>query len=171
MSTQIKEKDNRAEQSARAALESIVAEVSRLQHCDDCDGTDCELDRETILGGVNVWHDQKISKKQLAEYRKQYHDSEEARQSIQEGPLSVEVRGGWHTPGSQDDSGAYEYVILLGTGGPAVRIYGAIGQHNEPDNAELQYQDWFTPWEPLFIENADDRDALLTYAQQFYFSD
>ena len=84
---------------------------------------------------------------------------------IQESPLSVQVRGGWHRPGEADTEGPYEYEILLSTGGPALRIIGQIGDHNEPSSAELQWQDWGTPWTRFPAPEA----TLLTFAQQFYF--
>jgi len=173
MSAQPKE-DNRAKESALASLNSIVDQVKRLKHVEECDGKNrrkCGLTDAEIYSGINLWYEKGKSPKATKEEREQYHDEEAARQSIQEDPLSVDVRGGWHTPGSQDDTDSYEYIILLGTGGPAVRIYGELGQYNTPENADLQYQDWFTPWETLYVENDEEREALLTYAQQFYFGD
>lgn len=93
-------------------------------------------------------------------------ERENAEQQIQEGPLSVLVRDGWHQPGQLSDEGACEYEILLSTGGPALRIYGQIGDYFEPQSAELQAQDWGTPW--TRVPDCDE-DVLLTYAQQFYF--
>ncbi len=91
---------------------------------------------------------------------------EEAEQEIQEDPLSVEVRSDWHCPGDSSEDG--EYRILLCTGGPAVRIIGELGAFGKPDTADTQYQDWFTSWESLLIDS-DEEEAMLTYAQQFFF--
>ena len=92
---------------------------------------------------------------------------ENAREQIDEDPLSVEVRSEWVSPGGETE--LVEYRILLCTGGPAVRITGDLGRFNEPDSAQLEYQDWFTPWE-RYRETTDDEDAaLLRYARQFYF--
>lgn len=94
-------------------------------------------------------------------------DEEEIRERIQEDPLSVEVRSGWYTPGSEDRE-PVEFCILLSTGGPAVRIIGELDEHGQPSRAWLEVQDWFKPWtEYLQCE----RDTLLTYAQQFYFGE
>ena len=60
------------------------------------------------------------------------------------------------------------YELLLGTGGPAVRIVGKLNEHGEPETAELQGQDWGTPWERT--ENQDE-DTLLQFAQYFYFAE
>lgn len=92
---------------------------------------------------------------------------EEAQEAIQEGPLSVEVRSGWHTPGEKGEP--EEYAILLCTGGPAVRLIGELDR-GEPYNARLEYQDWFTEWERL-PASREETDALIAYAQQFYFGD
>lgn len=93
-------------------------------------------------------------------------DEEEARRCIDEDPLSVDVRSGWTSPGCVMDP--YEYQILLCTGGPAVRIKGDLDQFNQPDTAEIEYQDWFTGWE-WFHET--EEDILLEYARCFYYGD
>lgn len=95
-------------------------------------------------------------------------EQEKAREEIQEDPLEVSIRSGWYSPGSEHE--AEEYLILLCTGGPAVRIIGELGAHNEPETARLQYQDWFTPWEEYVLEH-EEYETLLTYARQFYFGD
>lgn len=92
-------------------------------------------------------------------------DRDEARQTIEEDALSVEVRSDWHTPG--DDSEPTDFQILLCTGGPAVRIMGEL-QQGEPSRAWLEYQDWGTPWTER-LNHDGDHDALLTYARCFYF--
>ena len=61
-----------------------------------------------------------------------------------------------------------QYVILLGTGGPAVRIVGGLDDFSDPESAKLQCQDWFTRWIDLEISEADEV-VLLEYAQRFYF--
>lgn len=94
-------------------------------------------------------------------------DADDARQSIQEDPLSVQVRSGWYSPG--DTPEAEEYEILLCTGGPAVRIVGNLGQYNEPDDARIECQDWFTSWTEVF--DGIDRDVLLEYARCHYFGE
>lgn len=79
--------------------------------------------------------------------------------------LSVEGRTGWNALGTPtEDWWVEEYSILLCTGGPAVRIYGTI-EYGQPHDATLQYQDWFTPWTDYDIDDSEERDALLAYAQ------
>lgn len=62
------------------------------------------------------------------------------------------------------------YNILLCWGGPAVRIIGKLSENNEPETAEIQYQDWFTLWETLKISE-EEKNALLEFAQKFYFGE
>lgn len=80
-----------------------------------------------------------------AEERDDDEAVEEVRREIQEGPLSVEVRDGWKSPGAEGGE-PEEFKILLSTGGPALRIVGDLGQHCTPETARLEYQDWYTPW-------------------------
>ena len=100
----------------------------------------------------------------------EWKTEDDVRQAIQEDPLEVSVRSGWYAPGSGPDSAPVEYKILLCTGGPAVRIVGQLDQYAQPVSANLQFQDWFTPW----IEyDGDDMDEniLLAYAGEFYFGE
>jgi hypothetical protein len=97
-----------------------------------------------------------------------YHkERDDALNTIQEDPLSVEVRSGWVAPGA--DMEPEEYMILLCTGGPAVRITGSLDQFFEPNTAKIEYQDWFTPWVEMAISN-EDETVLLEYCREFYFS-
>lgn len=102
------------------------------------------------------------------EYEGEKLDSDAVRQLIWEGPLSIEVRDGWRSRGSVSE--AEEYKILLTTGGPALRIIGELDQYNQPGNARLEYQDWGTPWTE-FATTSEQDEAILTYAQQFYFGE
>lgn len=154
----------RAKEQAKAQIDGIVEMVKRLEHCQDCDGEDCELTDREIYAGINLCY--KEGDTATEEERKEYHNKEEARQGIQEDPVGIQVRSDWHTPGEEEVPAEYE--ILLCTGGPAVRITGGLDQYQQPDTAKLQYQDWFTPWE-LYRTSEEEYEALLTYAQQFYF--
>jgi hypothetical protein len=91
---------------------------------------------------------------------------EQAETTIQEGVLSVETRGDWAPTGHPHDSLPTDYRILLGTGGPAVRMIGELDRYQEPKTAVLQAQDWFTPW--VDFEGADE-EVLLDFARCFYF--
>lgn len=115
-----------------------------------------------------VEHVRALEKAEKAEDADAY---EKAEQEIQEAPLSVEVRGGWHTPGdTRDADRPEEYRILLATGGPAVRIIGELDNDGEPFSATLQTQDWGTSWTDYRASDAEEK-ALLRYAQCFYFGE
>ena len=88
---------------------------------------------------------------------------EECERTIHESVLSVCVRSDWHSPGEIGEPD--EYHILLSTGGPALRIWGKLGDHGEAISAELQMQDWGTPWGRYPAPEA----VLLDFAQNFYF--
>lgn len=91
---------------------------------------------------------------------------DDARQRIEEDPLSVQVRSGWADPG--EPLRPAEYEILLTTGGPGARIVGDLGQYGEPASAYVEGQDWGTPWIRI-PTSQDDEEILLTYARCFYF--
>ena len=72
-------------------------------------------------------------------------DEDSARRAILEDALSVQVRSDWYVPGS-DPGKPDEFEILLCTGGPAVRLFGTLGNDGQPETVRLQVQDWFEPW-------------------------
>lgn len=115
------------------------------------------------------------------------HDSgndqaiESAQTRIHEDALSVEVRSDWYDPCSQTKAHLVaarepaEFRILLCTGGPACQIRGTLSEHGEPASAQLEVQDWGTPWTPMrpLVNpgNYDSEPILLTYARTFYFGE
>lgn len=90
-------------------------------------------------------------------------DREDAEQRIHEDPLSLQVRSDWED--SPESFTASEFQILLGTGGPAVRIMGELDGSGEPSRAWLEVQDWFKPWTEY--HEGDAQDTLLAYARCF----
>lgn len=86
--------------------------------------------------------------------------------AIYDHPLSVEFRSGWVT--NRKDMEPEEFMILLSTGGPALRIVGSIDNHGIPSDCALEYQDWGTPWTEYF---GVDHDLLQTYCECFYFGE
>ena len=88
---------------------------------------------------------------------------------VREDPLSVEVREDWHEVGEESEMA--QYRILISTGGPALRMVGALaGTHAfGPDSARLQHQDWGTPWTDYISPGSSD--ALIWYAWEFYWGD
>ena len=99
-------------------------------------------------------------------HTKNEDEREQAETAIQEDVLEVRIREYWHEAGVQ--AADTEYLILLCTGGSAVRITGDLNEHNEPVTARLEHQDWWTPWTEY---RAADEAVLLEYARQFYFGE
>ena len=160
------EKRNHAKELAKSVLQDIVAKVERLDHAGKCSGDEnCEATDAEIFAGINLHYDG--TSEPTAEEREEYHDEDQVRQEISEDSYSTQVRSDWVSPGEGFE--AVEYTVLLAGGGPALRIIGELGGFNNPDSARLEYQNWFTPWEEFFIVDDEDREALLTYASQFYF--
>jgi len=95
---------------------------------------------------------------------------EAAREAIEQDPLSVEVRGGWRNAGEMDDGTPEEFKILLGTGGPAVRIVGELNR-GEVTSARLEAQDWFLPWTEYRGGPSDYESVLLNYCRCFVFGE
>lgn len=96
-------------------------------------------------------------------------DSEGMRERIQESPLSIEVRSGWYSPTGETQP-SEDFMILLSTGGPALRIRGELSEYCEPTRAWLEYQDWGTPWTEYHGEGCEHK-TLLTFCKQFYFGE
>jgi hypothetical protein len=88
---------------------------------------------------------------------------------VQEDPLSVEVRSGWHFPGDVD-ARPEEFCILLGTGGPASRIIGNLDDYGQPGDCRFEYQDWGKPWTEARTTPKQD-STMLEYARHFYFGE
>jgi len=152
-----------ARSQAKAQLDGIRQMLARLEHANECDGEleDCDMlsgNPDTMEAEADAWRDDYSG----ADF-KEYHSVDLALQSVQEDPLSVEVRSGWHTPGK--GAGDEEFMILLCTGGPAVRIMGKLDEYGQADRAWLEYQDWFTPWTE-YVEPGISA-TLCEYANHF----
>lgn len=87
-------------------------------------------------------------------------DEDEAREILQQDPLSVEYRSGWSMDPRELEP--EEFCVLLCTGGPAVRIRGELGEHGSIRRVWLEYQDWFTPW--THYHDADSA-TLIAYCE------
>ena len=137
-----KTETNHAEQNAQAWAEIIKNTIAAMEKAED------ERDETTCDGET--------------------HDADGWREHIQEIPLSIQVRAGWHNPGekAEDD----EFEIMLSTGGPALRIVGDLGKYNQPESPRLQYQDWGTPWTD-YVTDGDEDEALEKFCAQFYFGE
>ncbi|MFC2108520.1 hypothetical protein ACFLS5_03570 [Candidatus Bipolaricaulota bacterium] len=130
-----------ARQQARAHLESIVELVEAIETA--------QINQEADFEGDTL-------------------DLEELEERAREWPLSILVRSDWVSPGSE--MVAAEYELLLCTGGPAVRIRGDLSEYQQPINAHLEHQDWFTPWDRASLSSGES-DALLRFASLFWFGE
>lgn len=94
---------------------------------------------------------------------------ENARQTILDDALSLEVRGPWHDPRIKQDA-VSEFQILLCWGGPSVRIMGKLDDAYEPVGAWLEYQDWGSPWTEYRVTSKEE-EILLEYCRCFWFGE
>jgi hypothetical protein len=140
-----------AKNYAEACISNIREMLDKLHHAQECDGE--EIDGEPC----EHLNDE------------EWHDDDGAQRAIDEDPLSIQVRGDWHNPGERDEVEDTEFEILLTTGGPAARIVGDL-QGGQPSRARFEYQDWFKPWNEVFLDSAD-HTVILEYAQRFYFGE
>lgn len=150
MNTETKDKLARAKSQGQAQFDSIREMVEELQKWTDAPITD-DIGPREIERRVDA-----------------------ARETIEQAPLSVEVRSDWHAP-STEAGKPTEYCILLCTGGPAVRIIGNLSEYGEPETARMQVQDWFQPWTDFRPQvaagNYDSEPIMLAYACCFYFGE
>ena len=171
--------NNQASEQAAEQYSSIVRMVAALQ-CDYDRLTELKDEREEFNDAINdteqdsaereiAWAALRRWETENAEELAKLEDAagdctdeDDARQRINEDPLSVEVRSDWTTPSEELEAG--EFMILLCTGGPAVRIVGEL-RGGEPCRAWLEYQDWGTPWTQWF--NASST-TLCEYASNFF---
>jgi hypothetical protein len=156
---------NHAQDQAAAQYESIVRMLAAV----DVDYDRLEELREAhnlaADGGAGMdWADA-AELAQLEGAAGDCTDQEDALQRIMDDPLEVQVRSDWTTPGEELE--ANEFMILLCTGGPAVRIVGELNR-GEPCRAWLEYQDWGTPWTRYYGASSD---TLCQYASNFSFGD
>lgn len=179
--------DNHGLDQAKAQAESIAAMVAaincdydRLQELRDerealadeveeCEAVETDGDEERraafeARASLAAWEGEALEELQALEIEAgECADSDEARENVQNDPLSVEVRSGWDIVGG--DLSAAEFRIVLCTGGPHVEIRGEL-DNGTPSRAWMMYQDWGTPKTQYFdIEQS----TLLAYCQEFYF--
>ncbi len=141
----LKDEHSHAIANAKGWLDSIVDMVLRLNaaiEMRDAEGAEC---------------DEKLV--------------EDIEREISESILSIEVRTGWYLPGSIESAAPEEYRLLLTWGGPALQLVGKLDEYNQPDDwPRLEYQDWGVPWTE-YEPAREHREALQTFARQFYYGD
>jgi len=141
--------DEEAKSYAECCIGNIREMLDKLQHARDCDGEEIDGEPCEHLNDED------------------WHDEDWAQRMIDEDPLSIQVRGGWHTIGETAED--EEFEILLTTGGPAARIVGDLS-NGSPTRARFEYQDWFMPWTEV-VQDSEGYSTLLEYAQTFYFGE
>lgn len=119
----------------------------------------------SIEAGMNALNDLQNGAESVSYDGETFEDTDTLRERLEQSPLSVQVRGGWYTPGGEAPD-PEEFEILLSTGGPALRITGDIG-----GTPFLQFQDWGTPWTDYTESTAAEDDALVDYVALFYVGD
>ena len=152
------EKEDHARDQARLQLESIERMTAALEHAEEC-GED-DTCREGCAEGCEHLGEGQHDTAHGCEHEL-YHNSETARERITEDALEVAT--------GKDFDGTRTFMILLCTGGPAVRIVGELDEYAQPDRAWLEYQDWGTSWTEY--HGSHETAALLSYAREFYFEE
>jgi len=160
----MKKDEQDAKDQAELQMGLIMDAVNRIDHLRECDVVDCDLTSEEIYNGLGYTYVDGLNPS--AEEIEDYHDEDLAITSLLELALEVTVRSGWVPPLVHVDLEVAEYQILLCTGGPAVRVIGAVGSDGYPLTARLEYQDWFIAWTEYPADSAE-RDALLKFAGWF----
>ena len=89
-----------------------------------------------------------------------FEDEGQVLERLGELPLEVSHRAGWFPPGEPGQADLAQVSILLTTGGPACRVLIDL----EEDTAQLQVQDWGTPWTAVEI-TPDQEEGLARFAE------
>ena len=156
-----------AKQQAATQYSSIVAMLDAIK-CDYDRLTELTEEREELveLGTheeLTEWdreNDEALA--ELTEAAGEYTSQEDAIAALYDSPLEVLVRSGWAGVGEELE--AEEFMILLCTGGPAVRIKGEL-EGGEVTRAWMEYQDWNTPWAHYI---GPSQSTLIEFAQYFF---
>lgn len=139
-----------AKSYAATCIGNIGEMLDKLEHAQKCDGEEIEGEPCEHLNDAD------------------WHSEDDAQRAIDDDPLSIQVRGGWHSVGKTAED--EEYEILLTTGGPAARIVGTLDQYHAPESARFEYQDWFKPWTEVILDH-EDHTIIMDYANHFYFGE
>lgn len=102
-----------------------------------------------------------------AERNQNHRAADEIRDKAQDAAsCGISVRSGWSI--TYEDLQPEYFRIDLCTGGPAVRIVGNLARFGQAEDAQLEYQDWGTPWLEFRLMNDMERDAVAWFCNQFY---
>ena len=92
-------------------------------------------------------------------------DGDEKDDRAAETPLSILFRSAW-SAGCEFAADGGEAEILLGTGGPAVRIMATIDGQRGLVKPRIEVQNWGTPWTRGKTTEAEDK-ALVAFVGRF----
>lgn len=86
-------------------------------------------------------------------------------------PLDRMIRGGWQSVMHGSAATAEHYQMLMGCGGPAIRIIGTLNKEGEAITVELQfkYGTFEKCWRKVDLAE-DTTETLLAYANSFYWA-
>lgn len=101
-----------------------------------------------------------------AERQQDHRAADEVRERAQDLAAGVTVRSGWSVPGEGFE--AEQFRLELCGGGPAVRIIGNLARFGQAVDAQLEYQDWGTPWIEFRLMNDMEINALSWFCNQYY---
>lgn len=150
----------------KSALSSIRYMVAALE-CDYDRLADLRDMKDECDAGTSLTEDDADELATLESDAGDCKDQDEARERIQEDPLSIEFRTGWMTGREVVEREDWaEAKILLATGGPAVQIIVELND-GQPHRAYLQVQDWGTPWTDYYEEGIGE--LLMAYVNVFCF--
>jgi hypothetical protein len=168
------QRDNGLEQVGKGAMASIRDMVAALE-CDydrleelrdertawvENDGGDDDEQARTDEAWAAEFPTEAAELAELVEEAGDCTDREDAEQRILEDALSLRIFG----ERTDGEWVADRFELLLGTGGPAVRIMGEL-EGGEAHRAWLEVQDWGTPWTHHYESGMGA--VLLTYARCF----
>lgn len=153
----------------RCMVDALECDYDRLEELKDersewvsNDGGDDDEQERTVADWANEFPDEAAELAELEADAGDCSDADDARQRIEEDPLSIEYRSDWQD--NKDELVASEVCILLTTGGPAVRIIADL-EDGTISSPRLEVQDWGTPWTHYYEEGV--ADVLQAYCEVF----
>ena len=128
------------------------------------------------LEDIIEWHREYQVLTNVPDNDSKARNEDDLRKEAEQSVLSVEYRQScWQSVGSK--LVASQGRLLLTFGGPSCQIITDLDNHGEPSgNVEIQYQDWFKPWQGYWpsddVDNASNdeaRTALEWFVSLFFY--
>lgn len=135
-------------QNVRGHLENLV-DLAACHECMTDEGRPADL----------TWEQRRLLIKELGFTGDNWTDTAEAIEQWADGiPLSLLFRSDWFSTAQEAETAEFE--LLLSTGGPALRIIGAVTD-GELQDPVMQMQDWGTPW--IDVDTNDAEDSAMAW--------